>query len=893
MLKKIWKKLQAWRLYEFILLVGMVVVSFMAHYRNMFNYPYYENDEGVYISQAWSIINQGELAPYTYWYDHAPAGWIFLSFWFRAVGSFFAFGSSVDTGRVFILILHVISTALVFLISKKITRNVWGGVIATIIFSLSPVGIYFQRRVLLDNIMVFWTLISLWYLVKPKIKLMDVMLNAVFLGIAALTKEVAIFFIPGILYLIWKRLAPNQKRFGLFSWVILFGSIIGIYIVYAILKGELFVSENRVSLLGTLKQQAARTGGKIFWDYNSVFLLTIRDWIKRDVLMTFLAFFVPVVSLVIGQIRKNIYAVSFSLMLLGYIFFLIRGGVVLDFYILPIIPFVGILSAYLISEIVNYITFLSLDSTFNKTFVSSYFWFSRVFLYFGISVILIVVNVVLLADRRAYTVDENLPQREIVKWIKSNLSTQAVISVDNSIWVDLRDGKTTNEPRFKNTEWSWKIEKDAAVYKSKLNNDWQNINYIGVSHEMYRQIRLGLSTIQRQAVENSFLVKDWSDDSSSYIDRQSFLSTNGDWMSLYQVKNRDKIILDNLWNNYKQNFVVSYGQVLDQELKITTSEAQSYGLLRAAWSEDKKMFEGIYSWTTDHFQHRADDKLFSWKWGKTGDNKEEKVVDPMNATDADLDVALSLLIAGEKWQNPKYIKAAKEIINDIWSKCVINSNDQLFLLPSVDAKQENKTLILNPSYFSPAHYRYFAKYDTQHNWEKLATDSYAQLEQMAGGENKLIPNWIKYNLVTKKYEDLNSNDKIKGNNLNDYGYDAFRIFWRTGLDYHWNRNPDSLKFLKKYSSFFEKQIKENNGKVSNLYTTKGEKLSEISDMSTNAGVYLALKYSDSPEAANFWKVNFIDKLDTKQYKFEGGDNYYNQNWSWFVYALEKGFVRVR
>ena len=893
MLKILWNKLQAWKLYELILLIGMVAISAMAHYRNMFNYPYYENDEGVYISQAWSIINQGELAPYTYWYDHAPAGWIFLSLWFRALGSFFTFGSSVDTGRVFILILHIISTALVFLISKRITKNVWAGVIATIIFGLSPIGLYFQRRVLLDNIMVFWTLISLWYLVKTKIKLIDIMMNALFLGIAVLTKEVAIFFIPGTVYLIWHRLTPNQKRFGLFSWAILFGSVIGLYIIYAILKGELFASSDRVSLLGTLKQQAERSGGKPFWNYNSDFLLTVRDWIKRDIFMTFLTFFVPIVAIIMGQIRKNVYAVSFSLMLLGYIFFLVRGGVVLDFYILPIIPFVGILSGYLITEIVNFITFNQASNSLNKSFVSTYFWFSKIILYLSVSVILIVTNILLVADKRVYTADENLPQREIVKWIKSNLSTQAVISVDNSIWVDLRDGKTASEPRFKNTEWSWKIEKDAEVYKTKLNNEWQNINYIGVSHEMFRQIRLGLSTIQRQAVDNSFLVKDWSEDTSSYIDRQSYLSTNGDWMSLYQVKNRDKIILDNLWKNYKQNYVVSYGQVLDQKENITTSEGQSYGLLRAAWGEDKRAFEGLYAWTVDHLQHRDSDKLFSWKWGKTAGNNDEKVIDSVNAIDADLDIALSLLIAGEKWQNPKYTKAAQEIISDIWRKCVINNDGEYFLASSVEAKQEDKTVILNPSYFSPAHYQYFSKYDTANNWAKLATDTYKQLDQIAGPDNKLIPNWIKYNLVTKEYKKLNENDKIKGENLNDYGYDAFRIFWRAGLDYHWNRNPEALKFLKKYSSFFEKEIKNNNGKVSNLYTTEGVRLSEVSDMSTNVGVYLALKYSDSPEATSFWNNNFLNNLNTKDYKFEGGENYYNQNWSWFAYALEKGFVRTR
>src|ERR1700733_13215182 len=75
-----------------LLLIFLLLVSGTAHAYNMFHFPYYENDEGTYMSQAWSLLKLGKLEPYTYWYDHAPAGWMFIALWTLVSGGFFTFG---------------------------------------------------------------------------------------------------------------------------------------------------------------------------------------------------------------------------------------------------------------------------------------------------------------------------------------------------------------------------------------------------------------------------------------------------------------------------------------------------------------------------------------------------------------------------------------------------------------------------------------------------------------------------------------------------------------------------------------------------------------------------------------------------------------------------------
>src|SRR3989344_6586487 len=72
-----------------IIIVILLIVSIFPHAINMFHFPYYENDEGTYMSQAWSLLKFGKLAPYTYWYDHAPLGWVFIAIWVKLTGGFF------------------------------------------------------------------------------------------------------------------------------------------------------------------------------------------------------------------------------------------------------------------------------------------------------------------------------------------------------------------------------------------------------------------------------------------------------------------------------------------------------------------------------------------------------------------------------------------------------------------------------------------------------------------------------------------------------------------------------------------------------------------------------------------------------------------------------------
>src|SRR3954468_20423071 len=58
-------------------------------------------------------------------------------------------------------------------------------------------------------------------------------------------------------------------------------------------------------------------------------------------------------------------------------------------------------------------------------------------------------------------------------------------------------------------------------------------------------------------------------------------------------------------------------RVMDRDRNdVTTSEGESYAMLRGVWMNDKPVFDESWQWIQDNLQ-RPDDHLFSWKWGKT------------------------------------------------------------------------------------------------------------------------------------------------------------------------------------------------------------------------------------------------------------------------------------
>src|SRR6266852_5449526 len=219
---------------ERFLLLLCLLTGALSHGYHLFLYPLYITDEGIYMQQAWSVLREAQLSPYTYYYDHAPAGWVVIAAWVSVLPhQFETFGNAINTGRVLMLLVHLVSVFLLFHIARRLSGSLIAALVATFLFNLSPLAIFYQRQVLLDNLMVFWILLSLYLATAsatrrstrhvsadtPAVRLSTAFGSGTAFGLAVLTKENAVFFLPALAYLLYARLrGAVSYRFGVGFW---------------------------------------------------------------------------------------------------------------------------------------------------------------------------------------------------------------------------------------------------------------------------------------------------------------------------------------------------------------------------------------------------------------------------------------------------------------------------------------------------------------------------------------------------------------------------------------------------------------------------------------------------------------------------------------------------
>jgi len=872
-MKEMLRDLQAKRV--ILLFVASLSIAFALHAYNMFHYPYFESDEGTYLSQAYSVKENNELSLYVYWYDHPPFGWITIATWVDILNDDWNFfGSSLNTGRVLMLILHLTQVSLVFFITYRVTSMPWLAFLATLIFSVSPLATYYQRRVLLDNLLTTWVLLSVALLHLKEVKLRHVLMSAILFGLGVVTKITTVMFGPAILYLLLTAQWNIHKGFRTFGWLLSAAGIVSIWILYAAIKTELFPSPtgDRVSLIGSIQYQASRGTEHHFWEHGSSFLDNLTSWLALDATLVYLIGVGLIVALLLTIFSARYR--FFGIATICYFFFLIRGGVVIGFYLLPLLPFIAMSLVCGLALVYDF---------FKKRFRVSAYIAPVLF------IVLLLIGYTHYAPKvkKYLVVEETNNQMEGIRWIKENIPEDATILVDINAMTELRDPTYVNEKNFVNADWYFKVAKDPAIRFTKYRDDWRNFDYVLISHEMLYQSSINNLPMVVNIIRNSQPVMKWDKNTTSFIDVQDFKSTNGDWVALYRVNNNTKTQLLYAWNHYRDTFVQSYGQIIDPATGITTSEGQAYGMLRAALMNDEDAFKGIWLWTQHQLQHRLDDNLLSWQW------KDGVQLDSANASDADLDIALALLFASKVFENEEYYADAQKIIKDIWRQSVVSINGTYYLLPAEKTvSARGSGYLLNPSYFSPAHYRIFAEVDTERKdeWQKLADDTYktlARLRTFTPDSVGLPPNWAIVHAKTGALE--SASPYITQGGADQFSYDAFRTFWRVALDVAWYDAEAGTEYLRTVGTFFEREWKKYRS-FTDAYYLNGSRVRTNPSASVSAGILSAVSISaDSQTSSDVYTTLFADTIvlsEEEEYAYwKGATNYYDANWTWFGLAL--------
>lgn len=854
-----------------VIIAILVSIKLAVVFVNIGGYPYIENDEATYSLRALSFANSGELDYYTYWYDHAPGGWIIMS---PIVFINSIIGHPVDIVlllRMMMVGLAAGGVALTYLIGQKLFNRRLPSLIAVLLITFSPLANYYQRRVLLDNIMVFMVLVSVYLILRNPKRLPSYATSGAVFGIAVLSKINAIFVLPAMWLLIWQKQTHKLiRRHSITLWTFMAGSVTSLWLLFAGLKGELLPYNSnpesgafeKITLIDTLKFQSARGGDpKWPWDPTSNIYPNAADWFIRDKLLISIlgaCFVIATIMLLRKKFRDQLLFLWLTIILL--VIFIVRGGVVLGFYFLPLLPFAALIAGFVITWLLGFIKYKRIRQFAIVIIASLVIFFSA--------------NPIV----QQWSKDETSNQMLAIEWIEKNIKDKDTLIISDNYALPYLIDKG-----YKNVDYQFKVEYDPDINERKYSKDWRKGAYIIVSHEVLRQIKEGTTPFVKEAFDHSVKVASFTRKSSSYIDTEKYISTNGDWAQIYQIKSDAGVYLQDSWMSYKQNYIKSYGQVIsDIKSKkwTTTSSNQAITMQMAAAEDDQAAFDGVWQWTKDHFQNRVQDKLLSSEWGV--DDKNKEILTDTNTTSyANVQAALGLIEAYEKWGDKKYLSQAKILISDIQIHETRTLNNRIVLLPFT-TQLNAPSYAVNPSYGDPYAYKQFAKYYPKNAkfWNQAIKDYYKFITELqASSKENLVPDWVTINSAGRVIQ------SPPNTGAESFGYEAYRIPQILSRAYQNSNDEQAFTILTKFSEFYQKQLqlsKGNSDTVYAVYSINGKPLVDFEDVSTNVSMLSAFHVSGDDSLNRLEASKIVGQYNKIGYWGEA-NNVRNQQAVWRYY----------
>jgi endo-1,4-beta-D-glucanase Y len=345
----------------------------------------------------------------------------------------------------------------------------------------------------------------------------------------------------------------------------------------------------------------------------------------------------------------------------------------------------------------------------------------------------------------------------------------------------------------------------------------------------------------------------------------------------------ERDLLEAMWIQYIDTYLeTDTYRTLDPSLdNITTSEGQSYTMLRSVWMDDDVTFDRSWQWTKDNLK-KEDRWVFAWRFGERSDGSwgvQTELGGNNSATDADTDIALALILAYARWGNETHLEEARAILADLWHYHVIEINGTPYLLANdVEKAFVKSSYNINPSYFAPYAYRIFAQIDQERDWLALADSSYEVLEAVTP-QGGLPPDWIRVAARTGVLLPPDPESTYTAN----YGFEAIRIPWRIALDALWFETPEATTYLRSLARL--NQHWETYNQLPAVFTPEGEAAVTYSSPSmygASLGYFSLLQPADADAIV---ARHILRQYDTGRNTWHENPGYYGSNWIWFGLAL--------
>ena len=260
----------------------------------------------------------------------------------------------------------------------------------------------------------------------------------------------------------------------------------------------------------------------------------------------------------------------------------------------------------------------------------------------------------------------------------------------------------------------------------------------------------------------------------------------------------------------------------NKDKKQCVSEGQGYGMIIVALmagydASARDIYDNLYRYVKAHPTGKSKNLM---AWAQYGNGKS---TDNTSATDGDMDIAYSLLLADKQWGSKgeiNYLAEAKARVNAIMQYEINHKTWTILLSDGVESESKDY-FDTRSSDFMPSHFKAFKQATHDNRWDKVVDAGYklfAEMQDNYSPEAGLIPDFI-----------VNLNKKPKpapANFLESpydgyYNYNACRDPWRLATDYLLSGDKRSKRMVDKINRWIRNTTNNDTYNLSAGYTLAG------------------------------------------------------------------------
>ncbi|PSK95939.1 4-amino-4-deoxy-L-arabinose transferase-like glycosyltransferase [Murinocardiopsis flavida] len=255
---------------------------------NVAGFPQRTAEEGGYVAHAYALLHFGGMAHPAQWYDQPPLGRLQFAAYAALTGGFDHPAGMVIAGRGFMVLAHLASCVLLWILARRTEMARWAAAGALLLFTASPLAVEYHRLAAPDNIATPWVLAAFVLACTPRPRLAPFLASGAAFTVAVLSKESALLLLPVLVWLIWRNEHPGDRGHTLalvgsmlvYAWLA--------YAVFALVRGELFPAPGQASLWdGAVNGLLGRGSGSVPSPGNTA-AGAIGAWLRLDPMLPLL-----------------------------------------------------------------------------------------------------------------------------------------------------------------------------------------------------------------------------------------------------------------------------------------------------------------------------------------------------------------------------------------------------------------------------------------------------------------------------------------------------------------------------------------------------------------------------------------------------------------------------